>query len=136
MLFLGADDTACTGYDTLAWWPPSLANLKPGDLVYGDHALSNFRWVSAFDLDRLLFQALICHQAIFYRLVFGTIGQPRFTGSGRLGLQYSLLSQPSARHRYMHVVVASYNEFGGLNNLIVDRSFEAAADAGLGMGWS
>ncbi|PRH92520.1 glycosyl transferase, partial [Mycobacterium tuberculosis variant pinnipedii] len=32
-------------------------------------------------------------------------------------------SNPALVTRYMHVVVASYNEFGGLSNTIVDKEF-------------
>lgn len=127
LLFLGADDSLYEA-DTLARVAAFIGEHEPSDLVYGDVIMrsTNFRWGGAFDLDRLLFKRNICHQAIFYRRgLFATIGpynlRYRVLADWDFNIRY--FSNPALVTRYMHVVVASYNEFGGLSNTIVDKEF-------------
>lgn len=127
LLFLGADDSLYEA-DTLARVAAFIGEHEPSDLVYGDVIMrsTNFRWGGAFDLDRLLFKRNICHQAIFYRRgLFGTIGpyNLRYRVLADWDFNIRCFSNPALVTRYMHVVVASYNEFGGLSNTIVDKEF-------------
>lgn len=102
LLFLGADDSLYEA-DTLARVAAFIGEHEPSDLVYGDVIMrsTNFRWGGAFDLDRLLLQAqhlpsgdLLPPRTLRHHRSL----QPPLPGPGRLGLQYSLLFQPSARH--------------------------------------
>jgi len=119
VLFLGADDTLY-GPDTLARVARFIGDNQPCDLVYGDVMLrsSSSRYAGAFDLDRLLFDVNICHQAIFYR-------RGLFAGIGPYNLRYKVwadwdfnvrcFSNPALVPRYMDVVVANYNDMSGLS---------------------
>lgn len=102
LLFLGADDSLYEA-DTLARVAAFIGEHEPSDLVYGDviMRLNQFPlgWrlrprpsvVQAQHLpsgDLLPPRTLRHHRSL----------QPPLPGPGRLGLQYSLLFQPSARH--------------------------------------
>jgi glycosyltransferase involved in cell wall biosynthesis len=119
VLFLGADDTLYQD-DTLARVATFISEHEPSDLVYGDVILrsKSSRYAGAFDLDRLLFEQNICHQAIFYR-------RKLFAGIGPYNLRYRLwadwdfnircFSNPALVTRYMGIVVANYNDMSGLS---------------------
>jgi glycosyltransferase involved in cell wall biosynthesis len=120
LLFLGADDTLYEA-ETLARVATFIGEHDPSDLVYGDVIMrsSSLRHAGAFDLDRLLFEQNICHQAIFYR-------RELFAGIGPYNLRYRLwadwdfnircFSNPALVTRYMDVVVADYNDMSGLSS--------------------
>jgi len=119
VLFLGADDTLYEA-DTLARVAAFIDAHQPCDLVYGDVILrsNSSRYSGVFDLDRLLFEENICHQAIFYR-------RELFAGIGPYNLRYRVwadwdfnircFSNPALVIRYMDIVVADYNDMGGLS---------------------
>ena len=119
LLFLGADDTLYEA-DTLARVAAFIGEHEPSDLVYGDVIMRSIgsRYAGAFDLDRLLFDTNICHQAIFYR-------RELFAGIGPYNLRYSVwadwdfnircFSNPALVTRYMDIVVAQYNDMTGLS---------------------
>ena len=75
------------------------------------------RYAGVFDLDRLLFETNICHQAIFYR-------RELFAGIGPYNLRYPVwadwdfnircFSNPALVTRYMDIVVAHHNDMTGL----------------------
>lgn len=117
LLFLGADDTLYEA-ETLARVAAFIDENQPSDLVYGDVLLqsSSARYAGAFDLDRLLFEQNICHQAIFYR-------RELFAGIGPYNLRYRIwadwdfnircFSNPALITRHMDVLVARYNDVTG-----------------------
>ncbi len=119
LLFLGADD-ALFEADTLARVADFIGEHEPSDLVYGDvmFRTTSSRHYGAFDLDRLLFEQNICHQAIFYR-------RELFAGIGPYNLRYPVwadwdfnircFSNPALVTRYMDIVVARYNDLNGLS---------------------
>lgn len=119
LLFLGADDTLYQS-DTLSRIAAFIAESGPSDIVYGDAMMrsTSFRYAGSFDLDRLLFEQNICHQAIFYR-------RELFAGIGPFNLRYRLwadwdfnircFSNPALVARYMDIVVADYNDVSGLS---------------------
>ncbi|OBF52863.1 glycosyltransferase [Mycobacterium sp. 852002-50816_SCH5313054-b] len=119
LLFLGADDSLYAA-DTLARVAAFIGEHEPSDLVYGDVMLrsTSSRYSGVFDLDRLLFEENICHQAIFYR-------RELFAGIGPYNLRYPLwadwdfnircFSNPALTIRYMDIVVADYNDMSGLS---------------------
>jgi glycosyltransferase involved in cell wall biosynthesis len=119
LLFLGADD-ALYGADTLAQVAAFLDAHDHSDLVYGDVIMrsNSSRYAGAFDLDRLLFEQNICHQAIFYR-------RELFAGIGPFNLRYPIwadwdfnircFSNPALVARYMDIVIARYNDTGGIS---------------------
>ena len=118
LLFFGADDTLYEA-DTLARVAAYIGDHEPSDLVYGDviRRSSGFRYAGAFDLDRLLFEANICHQATFYR-------RELFDGIGPYNVRYRVcadwdfnircFSNPALVNRYMDIVVAHRNDMTGL----------------------
>ncbi len=119
LFFLGADDILYDA-DTLARVASFIREHEPSDLVYGDVIMrsSALRYAGAFDLDRLLFEQNICHQAIFYR-------RELFAGIGPYNLRYRLwadwdfnircFSNPALVTRYMDIVVAHYDDTSGLS---------------------
>ncbi|MGO9384003.1 MAG: glycosyltransferase family 2 protein [Mycobacterium sp.] len=119
LLFLGADDTLHEA-DTLARVAAFIGEHEPSDLVYGDVIMrsNSSRYAGAFDLDRLLFEQNICHQAIFYR-------RELFAGIGPFNLRYRIcadwdfnircFSNPALTIRYMDIVVANFNDMSGLS---------------------
>ncbi|ORB86265.1 glycosyltransferase [Mycobacterium kansasii] len=127
LLFLGADD-ALYQADTLARVAAFIGEHEHSDLVYGDVIMrsTKLRYGGDFDLDRLLFKRNICHQAIFYR-------RELFTSIGPYNLRYRSLadwdfnircfSNPALVTRHMNIVVAHFNELGGLSNTFVDKAF-------------
>lgn len=119
LLFLGADD-ALYEANTLAQVAAFLDAHDHSDLVYGDVVMCSnaSRYAGPFDLDRLLFEQNICHQAIFYR-------RELFDGIGPYNLRYPVwadwdfnircFSNPALVARYMDIVVARYNDMAGIS---------------------
>ncbi|MBY0442253.1 MAG: glycosyltransferase [Mycobacteriaceae bacterium] len=119
VLFLGADDTLYAA-DTLACVATFIEQHEPSDLLYGDVMMGSTasRYAGVFDLDRLLFEGNICHQAIFYRRTL-------FAGIGPYNLRYRIwadwdfnircFSNPALITRYMDIVVAHFNDSTGLS---------------------
>lgn len=119
LLFLGADDTLYES-DTLARVAAFIAEHQSSDLVYGDVMLrsTSSRYAGPFDLDRLLYDTNIGHQAIFYR-------RKLFDGIGPYNLRYPVcadwdfnircFSNPALVTRYMDIVVARYNDMTGIS---------------------
>jgi len=119
VLFLGADDTLYAP-DTLSQVASFICKNEVCDLAYGDALMrsNSVRYAGEFDLDRLLFQQNICHQAIFYR-------RGLFAGIGPYNLKYRLwadwdfnircFSNPALVARYMNIIVANYNDMSGLS---------------------
>ena len=119
VLFLGADDTLREA-GTLAQVAAFIDGHEHSDIVYGDvmRRSTSTRHAGEFDLDRLLFETNICHQAIFYR-------RELFAGIGPYNLRYPVwadwdfnircFSNPALVTRYMDIVVANYNDLTGLS---------------------
>jgi glycosyltransferase involved in cell wall biosynthesis len=119
VFFLGADDTLYA-QDTLSQVLSFIRKNEACGLVYGDVLMrsNSTRYAGEFDLDRLLFQQNICHQAIFYR-------RELFAGIGPYNLRYRLwadwdfnircFSNPALVTRYMDIIVANYNDMSGLS---------------------
>jgi hypothetical protein len=89
-------------------------------LAYGDVILrsSGAREGGEFDLDRLLFERNLCHQAVFYRReLFASIGpyNPRYRIWADWDFNIRCFSNPALVTRRMDVVVASYDDTGGLS---------------------
>lgn len=119
LLFLGADDTLFAP-DTLAQVAAFIARHQPSHLVYGDVVMQGgaTRYGGVFDLDRLLFEKNLCHQSVFYR-------RELFAGIGPYNLRYRIwadwdfnlrcFANPALVTRHMDIVVARYNDAGGLS---------------------
>jgi glycosyltransferase involved in cell wall biosynthesis len=119
VLFLGADDVL-HGEDTLEKIAASIRDGSHADLVYGDVVmLSNgTRYGGEFDLDRLLFEKNLCHQSVLYR-------RELFANLGPYNLRYRIwadwdfnircFENPALVTRHLDVVVADYNDAGGLS---------------------
>ncbi|WP_272930250.1 glycosyltransferase family 2 protein [Mycobacterium paraintracellulare] len=127
LLFLGADDILYET-ETLGRVAVFIGDHGHSDLVHGDVIMrsTGSRHGGAFDLDRLLFETNICHQAIFYR-------RELFASIGPYNLRYRLwadwdfnircFSNPALVTRYMNIVVAKYNDVSGLS-VSEDREFK------------
>lgn len=128
LLFLGADDTLHEA-DTLSRVAAFIDEHGDSDLIYGDALMRSTRTRHAgiFDLDRLLFETNLCHQAVFYR-------REIFAGIGPYNLRYRVwadwdfnircFSNPALVIRYMDLIVANYNDMTGLSmRERVDREF-------------
>jgi glycosyltransferase involved in cell wall biosynthesis len=119
LLFLGADDLL-HAEDTLARVAAILGQDPPCQLAYGDVVLRSKgeRYGGVFDLDRLLFEKNMCHQSIFYR-------RDLFTSVGPYNLRYPIwadwdfnircFANPLLVSRHMDLIVANYNDTGGLS---------------------
>lgn len=119
VLFLGADDTLYEP-ETLARVAGFIGEHSPSDLVYGDVIMrsKSSRYAGVFDVDRLLFEQNICHQAIFYRRkLFETIGpyNLRYRLWADWDFNIRCFSNPALVTRYMDIVVANYNDVSGLS---------------------
>ena len=119
LLFLGADDTLY-GPDTLACVAAFIDEHEPCDLVYGDVILrsTGSRYAGVFDLDRLLFEANICQQAIFYRReLFAGIGpfNVRYGGCADWDFNIRCFSNPALVTRWMDIVVARWDNMTGMS---------------------
>lgn len=119
LLFLGADDTLF-GNDTLSKVAAFIEDHSQSHLVYGDALMrsSGARHAGPFDIERLLFETNICHQAIFYR-------RELFDGIGPYNLRYRIwadwdfnircFSNPSLVTHYMDLIIANYNDMTGMS---------------------
>lgn len=119
LIFLGADDTLYEA-NTLAQVGTFLDEHDHSDLVYGDVIMRSrgSRYAGAYDIDRLLFEQNICHQAILYR-------RELFARIGPFNLRYPIwadwdfnircFSNPALVIRYMDIVVAQFNELTGVS---------------------
>jgi len=119
VLFLGADDTLFDT-DTLGAVAAFIGEHEPSDLVYGDvvRRSTGTRHAGAFDIDRLLFETNICHQAIFYRRkLFESIGpyNLRYRVWADWDFNIRCFSNPALVTRHMDIVVAKYNDLTGLS---------------------
>jgi glycosyltransferase involved in cell wall biosynthesis len=119
LLFLGADDTLAAN-DTLACVAAFIHDATGSQLVYGDVVLrsSSARDGGLFDLDRLLFARNLCHQAVFYRReLFAAIGpyNPRYRIWADWDFNIRCFANPALKIRHMDIVVANYNDVGGLS---------------------
>lgn len=119
LLFLGADDTLHRD-DTLAEVAAFVRSSGPSHLVYGDVILrsTGARDGGEFDQDRLLFERNLCHQAVFYRReLFATIGpyNPRYRIWADWDFNIRCFGNPALVTRHMDIVVANYNDAGGLS---------------------
>ena len=119
LLFLGADDTLAAS-DTLAQVAAFIRGAGGSHLVYGDVVMrsSSARDGGEFDIDRLLFERNLCHQGVFYRReLFAAIGpyNPRFRIWADWDFNIRCFSNPALVTRHMDVVVANYNDAGGLS---------------------
>jgi glycosyltransferase involved in cell wall biosynthesis len=119
LLFLGADD-ALHAKTTLAEVAAFIAANDPCHLVYGDVIMRSdgARYGGVFDLDRLHFEKNLCHQSAFYR-------RELFARIGPYNLRYKIwadwdfnircFANPALAIRHMDIVVADYNDGGGLS---------------------
>jgi glycosyltransferase involved in cell wall biosynthesis len=119
LLFLGADDTL-HARDTLAQVATFIRSNGPCHLVHGDVILQSSagRDGGQFDLDRLLFERNLCHQSVFYRReLFAGIGpyNPRYRIWADWDFNIRCFSNPALVTRHMDIVVANYNDTGGLS---------------------
>jgi len=119
LYFLGADDRL--HHPQILEQVAAFLRANPDcRLAYGDVILrsTSSRYGGAFDLDELLFRRNICHQAIFYR-------RDVFAGIGPYNLRYRIwadwdlnlrcFGNPALVARYMDIVVADYDDTGGLS---------------------
>ncbi|MBN2576661.1 MAG: glycosyltransferase [Deltaproteobacteria bacterium] len=119
LLFLGADDTLHQD-DTLAQVAAFLRDSGPSHLVYGDVLLrsTGARDGGEFDQDRLLFGRNLCHQSVFYRReLFAAIGpyNPRYRIWADWDFNIRCFGNPALVTRHMDIVVADYDDTGGLS---------------------
>lgn len=130
VLFLGADD-ALYADQTLAEIAAFLDTHSPSDLVYGDVLArsSGARHAGTFDLDRLLFEMNICHQAIVYRReLFSTIGPYNLKYRTWADWDFNIrcFSNPALNIRYMNIIVAQWDNMSGMSSprAGIDREFQ------------
>jgi glycosyltransferase involved in cell wall biosynthesis len=119
LLFLGADDTLYEA-ETLARVAGFIGEHETSDLVYGDVIArsTGSRYAGVFDLDRLLFEANICHQAIFYRReLFAGIGpyNLRYGGCADWDFNIRCFSNPALVTRHMDIVIARWDNMTGMS---------------------
>ncbi len=119
LYFLGSDDRLHQP-DTLRCVKEFISRQSSGDLVYGDVILRSdtSRYAGAFDLDRLLFEKNICHQAIFYRrTVFEKIGDYnlRYRIWADWDLNIRCFQHPAFVCHHLDLIVAHYNDTRGVS---------------------
>jgi glycosyltransferase involved in cell wall biosynthesis len=119
LFFLGADDRLHE-VDTLGQVAAFIREHSASQLVHGDVVMlsSSLRDGGAFNLDRLLFERNICHQSIFYRReLFSTIGpyNLRYPIWADWDFNIRCFSNPALVARYMDIIVADYDDTGGLS---------------------
>jgi glycosyltransferase involved in cell wall biosynthesis len=119
LLFLGADDFLYAE-DTLAQVAAVLHQEPQCQLAYGDVVMRSKgeRYGGVFDFDRLLFEKNMCHQAIFYRRdLFATVGpyNLRYPIWADWDFNIRCFANPLLVSRHMALVVANYNDTGGLS---------------------
>ena len=89
-------------------------------LVYGDVIMrsDSRRYDGRFDLNKLLLQRNICHQAIFYRrTVFNQVGHYnlRYRIWADWDLNIRCFQHPELLHKHLDLVVADYNDTSGVS---------------------
>ncbi len=119
LLFLGADDRLYQDA-TLGEIAAFVLDHPTSQLVYGDVQMrsNSSRYGGVFDVDKLLFEKNICHQSIFYRRqIFSTIGpyNLRYPIWADWDLNIRCFQNPALIARHMDIVVAVYNDTGGLS---------------------
>ncbi|RYE13813.1 MAG: glycosyltransferase [Sphingobacteriaceae bacterium] len=119
LYFIGCDDKLYTD-NTLS----DIAELLAGnhfDIVYGDVLLTSnrSRYAGEFDLDRLLFEKNICHQAIFYRkTVFDKVGfyNLRYKIWGDWELNIRCFRHTELVIKHVNTIIAYYNDESGVSS--------------------
>jgi glycosyltransferase involved in cell wall biosynthesis len=119
LFFLGADDRFHSK-DSLVQVASFIRENSASHFVYGDVILrsTSARYGGVFDLDALLFKRNICHQAIFYRReLFATLGpyNIRYRIWADWDFNIRCFMNPALVARHMDVIVADYNDAGGLS---------------------
>jgi glycosyltransferase involved in cell wall biosynthesis len=119
LYFLGADDRLHDAH-VLQTVAAFIRSQPASHLVYGDVIMrSNIsRYAGAFNLDRLLFEKNICHQAIFYRrTVFEKIGDYnlRYPIWADWDLNIRCFQHPAFIQQHLDLVIADYNDTGGIS---------------------
>ena len=119
LYFLGADDRL-HDQNTLRDAAAFIQRHPDSHLVYGDVILqsNSSRYDGVFDLDKLLFQKNICHQAAFYRkTVFDKIGcyNLRYRIWADWDLNIRCFQHPAFVLRHMDIVIAYYNDTSGIS---------------------
>lgn len=119
LYFLGADDRL---HDPQVLEKVAqFFHLHPDrQLVYGDVIMrsDSRRYDGGFDLNKLLLQGNICHQAVFYRrTVFDKIGlyNLRYRIWADWDLNIRCFQRPELLHKHLDLVVADYNDTGGVS---------------------
>ena len=119
LYFLGADD--CLHDDRVLENVAAQIQNHPDDhLVYGDVILRSnaSRYAGEFNLEKLLLEKNICHQAIFYqRTIFNQIGcyNLRYPIWADWDLNIRCFQHPEFRQRYLDLVIADYNDTRGVS---------------------
>lgn len=119
LYFLGCDDLLYSN-DVLQ----EVANRIDDrlDVVYGDVVLnSNLnKYAGAFDLERLLNQFNICHQAIFYKKeVFNKLGMYNLKYKIWADWDFNIrcFKHPDLKIEYIDYTVARYNDLSGVSSV-------------------
>jgi glycosyltransferase involved in cell wall biosynthesis len=117
LYFMGSDDKLCDGI---------LKNLEDkfvdkSDIIYGNVVMrsNNSIYAGEFDLERLLFQCNICHQAIFYRRsVFEKIGlyNLKYKIWSDWDLNIRAFKHPGITCKYINANVSLYNDEYGVSD--------------------
>ena len=120
LYFIGADD--CLHDSSVLETVAAFIRRQPdSDVVYGDVIMKSdaSRYAGAFDLERLLLEGNLCHQAIFYRrTVFEKIGayNLRYRVWADWDLNIRCFQHPDFKNRYLDLVVADYNNVDGFSS--------------------
>lgn len=125
LYFLGSDDTL---------YEPSVlkkiySNLDNNDFVYGNVLFSHSQviWAGEFNREKLNLDKNICHQAIFYRKnLFKKLGNYnlKFTIWADWDFNIRCFSTPGIKINFVDIVIANYNEIGGVSGGKTDKVFE------------
>ncbi|MCP5279521.1 MAG: glycosyltransferase [Thiobacillus sp.] len=118
LYFMGADDRLHDP-DVLADVAAQLRDVTP-DMLYGDviNRSTGNRYGGEWSLDRLLFEANICHQAVFYRRsLFERVGgfSLRYPIWADWDLNIRCFRHPGLSIRWVDRLVAEYNDRAGLS---------------------
>lgn len=128
LYFIGTDDTLYNN-QTLQNISSAIVSMsKVPDMLYGNVLMKYTKeeYGEKFDLDRLLFEGNICHQAIFYK-------KELFTRLGLYNEKYKILADwdfnircfknPSLTIQYINETIAVYNDKDGLSSKKYDYEF-------------
>lgn len=124
LYFLGADDCLHDQH-TLQNVAAFIRDHPASDLVYGDVIMrsNSSRYDGIFDLEKLLLQKNLCHQAIFCRkTVFDKVGHfnLRYRTWADWDFNIRCFQHPALVTHHMELVIADYNDISGLSSLGVD----------------